>query len=71
MPIDLELNFALGNQIYFYQKKSTQKSNETWNLKIRVKIEKKKTFVIERLQMEKWWDQNLCIFKTSEFMALA
>ena len=41
MPIDLELNFALGNQIYFYQKKkSTQKSNETWNLKIRVKIEK-------------------------------
>ena len=52
VPIDLELNSALGNQTYFYQKcgSCTQKSNETWNLKIRVKI--KKTFVIERLQME-------------------
>ena len=53
MPIDLELNSALGNQTYFYQKcgSCTQKSNETWNLKIRVKI-LKKTFVIEKLQME-------------------
>ena len=43
MPIDLELNSALGNQTYFYQKcgSCTQKSNETWNLKIRVKIKKK------------------------------
>ena len=42
MPIDLELNSALGNQTYFYQKcgSCTQKSNETWNLKIRVKIKK-------------------------------
>ena len=53
VPIDLELNSTLGNQTYFYQKcgSCTQKSNETWNLKIRVKI-KKKTFVIEKLQME-------------------
>ena len=42
MPIDLELNSSLGNQTYFYQKCGcdTQKSNETWNLKIRVKIKK-------------------------------
>ena len=44
VPIDLEFNSALGNQTYFYQKcgSCTQKSNETWNLKIRVKIKKKK-----------------------------
>ena len=43
MPIDLELNSALGNQTYSYQKcgSGTQKSNETWNLKIRVKIKRK------------------------------
>ena len=43
VPVDLELNSALRNQIYFYQKcgSCTQKSNETWNLKIRVKIKKK------------------------------
>ena len=43
MPIDLEFNSALGNQTYFYQKcgSCTQKSNETWNLKIRVKTKKK------------------------------
>ena len=31
VPIDLELNSALGNQTYFYQKcgSCTQKSNET------------------------------------------
>ena len=40
----LELNSTLGNQTYFYQKcgRSTQKSNEAQNLKIRVKIKKKK-----------------------------
>ena len=44
VPIDLELNSAMGNQTHFYQKcgSCTQKSNETWNLKIRVKIKKKK-----------------------------
>ena len=43
MSIDLEFNSALGNQTYFYQKcgSCTQKSNETWNLKIRVKTKKK------------------------------
>ena len=42
MPINLELNSTLGNQTYFYQKceSCTQKSNETWNLKIQVKIYK-------------------------------
>ena len=42
MPIDLALNFALGNQTYFHKKCGSciQKSNETWNLKIRVTIEK-------------------------------
>ena len=51
-PIDLEFNSALENETYLYQKcgSCTQKSNETWTLKIRVKT--KKTFVIERLQME-------------------
>ena len=60
------------HKLYFYQKcgSGTLKSNETWNLKNWVKI-KKKTFVIERLQMAKWSDQNLWIFKTSGFMALA
>ena len=40
MPIDLELNSALGNQTYFHQKcgRRIQKNNETRNLKIRVKI---------------------------------
>ena len=59
VPIDLELNSAMGNQTHFYQKcgSCTQKSNETWNLKIRVKIKKKKKKkrkknAIERLQME-------------------
>ena len=43
VPINSELNSPLGNQTYFYQKcgRGTQKSNETQNLKIRVKIEKK------------------------------
>ena len=43
MPINLEFNSALGNQTYFYQKcgSCTQKSNKTWNLKIRVKTKKK------------------------------
>ena len=38
--IYLELNSDLGDQTYFYQncRSYTQKSNETWNLKIRVKI---------------------------------
>ena len=55
MSIDLELNSALGNQTYFYQKcgSGTQESNETQNFKNRVKI-KKETFVIERLQMGEW-----------------
>ena len=73
MPIDLELNSALGNQTYFYQKcgSCTQKSNETWNLKIRVKTKKKKNICDWKGIDGKWWDQNLCIFKTSGFMALA
>ena len=43
MPIDLELNFALENQTYFYKTcgSCTQKSNETWNLEIWATIEKK------------------------------
>ena len=71
MPIDLEWNSALGNQTYFYQKcgSCTQKSNETWNLKIRVKI--KKNIRDWKATDGKWWDRNLCIFKTSGFMALA
>ena len=71
MPIDLEFNSALGNQTYFYQKcgSCTQKSNETWNLKIRVKT--KKNICDWKATDGKWWDQNLCIFKTSGFMALA
>ena len=42
MSIDLELNSALGNQTYFYQKcgSGTQKSNETRNLYNRIKIKK-------------------------------
>ena len=70
--MNLELNTALGNQTYFYQKfgSGTQKSNETRNLKNWIKI-KKKTFVIEKFQMGKWWDQNLCIFKISGFMTIA
>ena len=44
VSIDLESNSALGNQTYLYQKcgRGTQKSNETRNLKIPVKITKKK-----------------------------
>ena len=40
VTIDLDLNAALANQTYFYQKcgRGFQKSNETRNLKIRVKI---------------------------------
>ena len=39
----LELNTALGNQTYFYQKfgSGTQKSNETQNLKNWIKTKKK------------------------------
>ena len=42
MSIDLELSSALENQTYFYQKcgSDTQKSNETRNLKNRIKIKK-------------------------------
>ena len=71
VPVDLEFNSALGNQTYFYQKcgSCTQKSNETWNLKIRVKT--KKNICDWKATDGKWWDQNLCIFKTSGFMALA
>ena len=70
MPIDLELNFALGNQIYFYQKKKVLRKAtklETWKSGLKLK----KTFVIERHQVGMWWDQNLCIFKTSGFVDLA
>ena len=43
VSIDLESNSALGNHTLFYPKcgSGTQKSNETRNLKNRVKIEKK------------------------------
>ena len=53
VPISLELNSALGNRTYFYQKcgSCTQKSNETWDLKIRVKIWKKK-------KKKKWWSKG-------------
>ena len=73
MPINLELNSALGNETYFYQKygSCTQKSNETLNLKIRVKIFLKKPICDRKAPEGKWWDQNLYIFKTSGFMALA
>ena len=49
VSIDLKLN-STRNHTYFYQTcgSDTQKSNETQNLKNRVKI-KNKTFVIERL----------------------
>ena len=43
MSIDLELNSALENHTYFYQKcgSGTHKSNEIRNLKNQVKIKKK------------------------------
>ena len=43
VPLEVIAIFFFLNQTYFYQKcgSCTQKSNETWNLKIRVKIKKK------------------------------
>ena len=65
VPIDLKFSFALENQ------NCTQKSNETWNLKNRVKTKQKKNICDWKATDGKWWDPHLCILKTSGFMALA
>ena len=71
MLIDLEFNSALGNQTYFYQNVGVvlrkAKKLETWKSGLK---QNKKNICDWKAADGKWWDKNLCTFKTLGFMAL-